>query len=152
MTNFRLLVVFSFILLHLNSFGQKKVLRAITSGNITVDGKFDEPIWDYAPIATDFVMFSPDNGKPISKEKKTEVQIVYNDDAIYIAAKMYDDEPNKILKEITQRDNFGTAENFGIFINGFNDSQQDFIFYVSARKFKALIYRNFVTTPYLILF
>ena len=137
MTNFRLLVVFSFILLHLNSFGQKKVLRAITSGNITVDGKFDEPIWDYAPIATDFVMFSPDNGKPISKEKKTEVQIVYNDDAIYIAAKMYDDEPNKILKEITQRDNFGTAENFGIFINGFNDCQQDFRFYVSAAGVQA---------------
>ena len=137
MTNFRLLVVFSFALFHLKSFGQKKVLRAITSGNITVDGKFDEPIWDYAPIATDFVMFSPDNGKPISKEKRTEVQIVYNDDAIYIGAKMYDDEPNKILKEITQRDNFGTAENFGIFINGFNDSQQDFRFYVSAAGVQA---------------
>ena len=137
MINFRLFIVFTIVLFHLNFFGQKKVLRAITSGDIIVDGKFNEPIWEFAPIATDFVMFSPDNGKPISKEKKTEVQIVYNDDAIYIGAKMYDDETNKILKEITQRDNFGTAENFGIFINGFNDSQQDFRFYVSAAGVQA---------------
>ncbi|KAB1156275.1 DUF5916 domain-containing protein [Flavobacterium luteum] len=125
------------VLLHLNFFGQKKVLRAITSGDITIDAKFNEPIWEFAPIATDFVMFSPDNGKPISKEKKTEVQIVYNDDGIFIAAKMFDDEPNKILKEITQRDNFGTSENFAIFLNGFNDSQQDFRFFVSAAGVQA---------------
>lgn len=114
------------------SYGQKKTLRAIPAGNMVLDGKFNEPIWEYAPVATDFVMFTPDNGKPINENKKTEVQIVYNDDAIYVAAKMYDDEPFRILKEITPRDNFGTAEHFGIFINGFNDSQQDFRFFVSS--------------------
>ena len=125
------------LLTHFYSFGQKKVLNAITAGNITIDGKFNEPIWEYAPVAKDFVMFAPDNGRPINENKKTEVQIVYNDDAIFVAAKMYDDEPSKILKEITQRDNFGTSENFGIFINGFNDSQQDFRFYVSAAGVQA---------------
>lgn len=113
-------------------YGQKKTLHAVASGNITIDGKFDEPIWEFAPVAKDFVMFSPDNGKPISEAKKTEVQVAYNDDAIYIAAKMYDDEPSKIRREITQRDVFGTADHFGVFINGFNDSQQDFRFFVSA--------------------
>ena len=113
-------------------FGQNKKLQALAAGNMVVDGKFDEPIWEFAPKATDFIMFAPDNGKPISNDKKTEVQIVYNDDAIYVAAKMFDSEPNKLLKEITQRDNFGTAEHFGIFINGFNDSQQDFRFFVSS--------------------
>ena len=141
--NIRYLLFFSFLLAHLYSFGQKKVINAITSGNITIDGKFNEPIWEYAPVAKDFVMFSPDNGKPISEEKKTEVQIVYNDDAIFIAARMYDNEPSKILKEITQRDNFGTAENFGVFLNGFNDSQQDFRFFVSAAGVQAdCVYTN----------
>jgi hypothetical protein len=110
----------------------KKVLRAIPASKMVIDGKFDEPIWEYAPIAKDFVMFAPDNGKPISENKKTEVQVVYNDDAIYVAAKLFDDEPTKMLREITQRDIFGTSEHFGIFINGFNDSQQDFRFFVSA--------------------
>lgn len=132
MSRFLYVFIFTFILSHLHSFGQKKVLRAITSGDIIIDGKFNEPIWEFAPIAKDFVMHSPDNGKPILEEKKTEVQIVYNDDGIFIAAKMYDNEPEKILKEITQRDNFGAADNFSIFVNGLNDCQQDFRFYVSA--------------------
>ncbi len=132
MGKFPYILLFCICLFHAISYGQKKTLHAVASGAITIDGKFDEPIWEYAPIAKDFVMFSPDNGKPISENKKTEVQVVYNDDAIYIAAKMYDDEPNKIRKEITQRDIFGTADHFGVFINGFNDSQQDFRFFVSA--------------------
>ena len=114
------------------SYSQKKTLNAVASGNITIDGKFDEPIWEFAPIAKDFVMFTPDNGKPISNAKRTEVQIAYNDDGIYIAAKMFDDQPANIRREITQRDLFGTADHFGVFINGFNDNQQDFRFFVSA--------------------
>lgn len=132
MGKFSYFILFFTSLFHLVTYAQKKTLNAVASGDITIDGKFDEPIWEYAPIAKDFVMFYPDNGKPVSDAKKTEVQVAYNDDAIYIAAKMYDDEPSKIRKEITQRDVFGTAEHFGIFINGFNDSQQDFRFFVSA--------------------
>lgn len=124
--------IFCISLFHVVSYSQKKTLNAVASASITVDGKFDEPIWEYAPIAKDFVMFQPDNGKPIPENKRTEVQIAYNDDAIFIAAKLFDDEPYRIKHEITQRDVFGTADHFGIFINGFNDSQQDFRFFVSA--------------------
>ena len=45
---------------------------------------------------------------------------------------MLDENPEKILKEITQRDSFGTSDLFGVFINGFNDGQQDFQFFVNA--------------------
>ncbi|MBF4508473.1 carbohydrate binding family 9 domain-containing protein [Flavobacterium sp. JLP] len=125
-----------FIILILSSFwsySQKKVLQAQPiSQYITIDGKLDETAWENAPIATDFIMFEPDNGKPITEGKKTEIKVLYNNDAIYIGAMMYDDEPNKILKEISQRDNFGTADIFGVFINGFNDGQQNFEFFVSA--------------------
>ncbi|WP_309641995.1 DUF5916 domain-containing protein [Flavobacterium sp.] len=132
MSKFSYFILLFTSLFHVVSYAQKKTLHAVASGNITIDGKFDEPIWEYAPVAKDFIMFSPDNGKPIDEAKKTEVQVAYNDDAIYIAAKMYDDEPNNIKSEITQRDIFGTADHFAVFINGFNDSQQDFRFFLSA--------------------
>jgi transcriptional regulator len=48
-------------------------------------------------------MFEPDNGKPINN-KKTEVKVLYDNEAIYISAMLYDNEPNKIQKEITNRD------------------------------------------------
>lgn len=132
MTRFSYLLTAAIGLSSCLAVGQKKMLRAIPASKIVIDGKFDEPIWEYAPTAKDFIMFAPDNGRPISENKKTEVQVVYNDDAIYIAAKLFDDEPSKMLREITQRDVFGTSEHFGVFINGFNDSQQDFRFFVSA--------------------
>lgn len=112
---------------------QRKSLQAISvTESITVDGKLTEDIWQTAPVGSDFVMFAPDNGKPADQSKKTNVQVVYNNDAVYIAATMYDPEPNKILKEVTQRDLFGTSEHFGVFINGYNDGQQDFRFFVSS--------------------
>lgn len=114
-------------------YSQKKVLQTkFISDNITIDGKLDESIWKSAPVATDFIMFEPDNGKPIPDNKKTEVKVLYDNDAIYVGALLYDNEPGKILKEISQRDNFGTSDIFGVFINGFNDGQQDFRFIVSA--------------------
>ena len=55
---------------------QKKVLvTKSTTENITIDGKFNEKAWINADVATDFVMFEPDNGKPISADKKTEIKI-----------------------------------------------------------------------------
>ena len=84
-------------------------------------------------------MFDPDNGKPIPDNKKTEVKVVYDNDAIYIGATLYDDSPDKILKEITQRDDFGTSDVFGVFINGYNDGQQDFQFFVNAADGQQLV-------------
>ena len=120
------------LLFSLNSYCQRKTLQTKSiSENIAIDGKLDENIWNSATVATDFIMFEPDNGKLIDSTQKTDVRVLYDNEAIYIAA-IIRDNPDKILKEITQRDNFGTADHFGVFINGFNDGQQDFRFLVSA--------------------
>ena len=121
------------ILINFSSYSQKKTLQAkSTIENITIDGKNNEEAWKSAPIATDFIMFEPDNGKPISDSKKTEVKVLYDNTAIYILATLNDDEPNKISKELTNRDVFGISDHFSVSINGYNDGQQDFRFYVSA--------------------
>lgn len=125
-------LIFS-LLISFTTYSQKKKLQAkLTSENIIVDGKMNEEIWISAAVATNFIMFEPDNGKPISAEKKTEVKIVYDNDAIYVSALLYDNEPDKIQKELTNRDVFGVSDHFAIYINGFNDGQQDFRFFVSA--------------------
>lgn len=129
----RKILFISVLLFSVFGYGQKKVLQTkFISESITIDGKLDESIWKSVPVATDFIMFEPDNGKPIPDNKKTEVKVLYDNDAIYVGALLYDNEPGKILKEISQRDNFGTSDIFGVFINGFNDGQQDFRFIVSA--------------------
>ncbi|MBP6759639.1 MAG: carbohydrate binding family 9 domain-containing protein, partial [Flavobacterium sp.] len=121
------------VFINFSSYGQKKILQAkSTVENIIIDGKITEEAWQSAPVATDFVMYEPDNGKPISDNKKTEVKILYDNTAIYVLAILNDDEPNKISKELTNRDVFGISDHFSVSINGYNDGQQDFRFYVSA--------------------
>ena len=121
------------IVCSINTFSQKKTLQAKSiSENIVIDGKINEQIWESASIATDFIMFEPDNGKPISPDKKTEVKVLYDNNAIYISALLYDNEPEKIQRELTSRDVFGVSDHFSVHINGFNDGQQDFRFFVSA--------------------
>lgn len=115
------------------TYGKKKTLQAKSiNDKITIDGKLDEEIWKTAEVASDFVMFEPDNGKPISYDKRTEVKVLYDNTSLYISAVMYDNDPNKILKEITKRDVFGVSDNFSVSINGYNDGQQDFRFFVSS--------------------
>ncbi|NMH27492.1 DUF5916 domain-containing protein [Flavobacterium silvaticum] len=114
-------------------YSQKKSLRAETvTSSISINGKLDDPDWENAQVASDFVMYMPDNGKPENPGTKTEVRVLYDNNAIYIGAILYDNEPGKILKEITDRDDFGTSEHFGVYLNGFNDGQQDYRFFVSA--------------------
>lgn len=133
MSKFQSTALFFLLFYSFNTYSQKKVLLAkSTTENITIDGKINEEIWEKESVATDFIMFEPDNGRPISSKKKTEVKVLYDNNAIYIAALLYDDEPNKIKKEITNRDVFGVSDNFSVSINGFNDGQQDFRFFVSS--------------------
>ncbi len=111
---------------------KKTVQTKFTSEKIIIDAQLNEEVWKTADIATDFIMVEPDNGTQESPDRKTEVKILYDNEAIYVAAVLYDNNPTTIKRELTTRDDFATADHFGITLNGFNDGQQDFRFLVSA--------------------
>ena len=97
-----------------------------------IDGNLDDEAWKNAEIATDFVVFRPSNGKPVSSEYQTEVKVIYNDDAIYISAMMLDPDPSEIPREFATRDNFSQADFFLITINPNDDGQNPFEFIVQS--------------------
>ena len=80
----------------------------------------------------DFVMFRPGDGDPEPQNQKTEVKILYDNQAIYIGAYLYDSEPDKIMRQLSERDNLGTADFFAIGISPNNDGQNEYEFFVSA--------------------
>ena len=122
----------------LNTKSVKKITKAEKNTSIiSIDGQLDEEEWTKVVPAKDFYTLSPDNGNLESPDLRTEVKVLYDNDAVYIGATLYDNHPEKILKEITERDNFGTSDSFGVFINGYNDGQQDFQFYVTAANGQA---------------
>jgi len=110
--------------------------KKITIPRITeapkIDGILDDAAWQDAPIATDFVERMPNNGKPIADSLKTDVKIVYDNAGIYFGATLKDPEPDKIPKELTERDGIGNDDFFFILLNGYNDRQQSLQFIVTA--------------------
>ncbi len=83
-------------------FSQTKNLQAVkTTQPPKIDGSLNDEAWRAAAIATDFIQNFPQTGQPPSA--KTEVRILYDDNAIYIGAMIYDD-PALIRKQLTARD------------------------------------------------
>ncbi|MEX2595986.1 MAG: DUF5916 domain-containing protein [Salibacteraceae bacterium] len=98
-----------------------------------IDGKIEDDTWKSAPVATDFVMFEPENGDSIPRSFQTEVRVLYDDAALYIIAVMHDPSPDSILTQLTKRDSYNeNTDWFGFFINPYNDGLSDFNFWVTA--------------------
>ena len=70
-------------------------------------------------------------GVPDSVHNKTIVKMAYDDTAIYVSAYLYDD-PSKIAKQFSSRDNFAQSDFFGFIVNPNNDAQNDTEFFVFA--------------------
>lgn len=97
-----------------------------------IDGVPDEEIWQNIPVATDFVMVEPGDGKPSRSTHPTKVKIAYTNEAVYVAAYMYDNEPHRIRREFAQRDNIPVTDYFFIDFNTYNDGENQTRFVVTA--------------------
>jgi len=121
-----------FLLVCTSIFSQEKSLQAIkTTQAPKVDGNLDDAAWTNVPVATDFVQNYPISGQ--SSSQKTTVKIIYDNDAIYVGAYMYDD-PTLIRKQITARDaeQLKDVDYFSIFLDTYNDNQNGFQFLVTS--------------------
>ncbi|MBS0010029.1 MAG: carbohydrate binding family 9 domain-containing protein [Bacteroidales bacterium] len=97
-----------------------------------IDGVLDDPIWMKAEIADNFIQYSPYSGSP--SKYRTEVRILYDDDAVYIGAMMYDPSPDSIYKELGARDSDHqlNADQFTVDISPYNDGVNGATFKVSV--------------------
>ena len=69
-------------------------------GSIALDGRLDEAGWAAAPAVTGFTQIDPDEGAAASE--RTEVYFLYDEDALYVGAKLYDRGP--VSSRLTRRD------------------------------------------------
>ena len=84
-----------FIFAQNNSGAENKVIQALRVDSPPVmDGILDDEMWARAQPITDFHQIRPGDQTPTSEP--TEVRIVYTSDAIYIAARMDDSDPELI--------------------------------------------------------
>jgi hypothetical protein len=100
-------------------------------GDIQIDGRLDEAEWLRARPVRGFIAGEPVEGVPA--EHDTEVYVLYDDQAIYIGARMHDSEPETIFRQLTRRDNLErAADYFEISIDSNLDRRTAYTFRISA--------------------
>ncbi|MFZ4563897.1 MAG: DUF5916 domain-containing protein [Bacteroidales bacterium] len=132
-----LLALLSFYSLVIFAQAAKKRITAIaTTETIKIDGILDEPAWESAPTAKDFVQRQPYNGKP--ETLRTEVRFLYDNTGLYVGATMFDPHPDSILAQMGLRDAGSlNADNFILIVSPFNDGINAFCFLVWASDVQA---------------
>lgn len=107
------------------------VVRAIrVSEPIVVDGLLTEAVWKNGNSVTKFTQRDPIEGA--TPTEKTEVWVAYDDDALYIGARMYDSAPDSIIARLARRDAFVSSDMFGFFIDTYYDRRSGFFFALTA--------------------
>lgn len=102
-----------------------------------IDGILDDKAWNNLTNAKNFVMYYPGDGNLIPQSHNTEVKVVYTNEALYIAAYLYENRPEKIVKQFTQRDNLEQSDYFQIDINTYDDGENQIRFAVTAAGTRA---------------
>jgi hypothetical protein len=98
-----------------------------------IDGKPFEKFWDNIPVGNNFVMVEPTNGQKERETHKTEFKIAYDDNALYVAAYLYDNNPETILRQFSQRDQIDVqADLFGFFLNTYNNQINQTRFFATS--------------------
>ena len=97
------------------------VARAVPlEGEIRLDGRLDEPVWQAAPPATDFRQNQPHEGQPATQ--RTEVRFTFDGAALYVGARMYDDSGSRgVRTRLVRRDGNASADYLQVIFDTYHD-------------------------------
>ena len=96
-----------------------------------IDGHIDEPDWSRAAVIDDLHQMTPIEYTEPSQ--RTEIRLLYDDDALYIAARMWDTEAEKIVSQnLRQGQQVWGDDFFGIVLDPFNDQRSGYLFMLNA--------------------
>jgi len=116
--------------------GQHSVQVVRTPTAPVIDGKLDEAVWAAAAVVDNLHQTSPiEYAIP---DERSEIYLMYDDEAFYIGARLYDTEPDKITaNNLRQADNVGQDDRFYVTIDPFNSRQRGYFFGLNPNGVRA---------------
>jgi hypothetical protein len=105
-----------------------------TPGSVHVDGRLNDRAWASAEAITEFTQLEPHEGQPATE--RTEVRILYDDDAIYVGAWMFDSDPRGVRTQLARRDAFTQADLLEVAFDSYHDHVSSFVFGVNPSGVK----------------
>lgn len=97
---------------------------------IQVDGRLDDEAWSGLEPFIAFVQRDPDEGQAATE--RTELLLAYDDDALYVGARLYDSQPELIERRLSRRDDWAEADRFSLYLDPRGDRRTGVRFEVTA--------------------
>jgi len=97
---------------------------------ILLDGKLDELFWKNISGVDSFVQRDPEEG--VEPTQNTMIKIVYDDNALYVGARMYDTSPDSIIARLARKDFDTDSDALVVFLDPYNDKRSGYYFGISS--------------------
>ena len=94
-----------------------------------LDGRLDDAAWAVAVPVRGFREFGPVEGALAAES--TTVMIVYDNEALYIGARLYDPEPAKITRRLARRDDDAQSDMLWVDLDSYHDHRTAYEFGVN---------------------
>src|SRR5690606_8755928 len=111
-----------------------------------IDGRLDDEVWGDATFIDDLRQIRPiEYAEP---SERTEIHLLYDDNAIYVAARMYIAEEDMTANVLRRGQGIIVEDNFHVHFGPFNDKRSGFFFGVNPNGVRNDgIFQN-VSQPY----
>ncbi|MCR4340472.1 MAG: carbohydrate binding family 9 domain-containing protein [Gemmatimonadaceae bacterium] len=112
--------------------GGPVVLAVRASGAIVIDGRPDEPTWSRAPVFDRFIQQVPTSGADATA--RTEVQVLFDDEAMYVGVKAHQPPGLPIIADELRRDAgrmHYRNDTFTIALDTFFDRRNGYVLYIN---------------------
>ena len=108
--------------------GHVTVTATRVGESVVVDGRLDDAIYGEILPINGFVQQEPSEGEPASE--RTDAWILFDDDRVYIAARCWDSQPDRMVANELRRDHqsIGENETFAVILDTFHDRRNGFFF------------------------
>lgn len=122
--------------------GIKQVEMVRTDTPPAIDGELDDAVWDDAAFIDDLHQVNPvEYAEPF---ERTEIMLLYDDENLYVGARLYDTDPERITANVLrQGGNVTGDDNLFVTLDPFNTRRSGYFFGVNPHgvRFDGL-YRN----------
>jgi len=128
-----IILLFLLPLLKGQSTNKKQYKATRISDAPIINGILDDDAWQSGKWIDDFTQHEPYNGKKASQ--RTEFNILFDDDNLYVAFKAYDTSPDSIVNRLTRRDD-PDGDLVGVIFDSFHDLRTGFLFGLTSSGVK----------------
>ena len=99
---------------------------------LRIDGQLDEAVYDRVESMSGFIQNDPVEGAPASE--KTEVWLLFDQEQVYVVARCWESEPDRVIASEMRRDNIRIVrdDNFAWSFDTFYSRRNGVLFEVSA--------------------